>query len=142
MNYPLEIEAALVELSEIDEQLRAKRSSIRSLELDVTLDACGAKDENGKLILTNDRQREGAVARMLSEREDYTELGKGLANLERERRILEARLERLRLEVKLEILAAEQRNALANLRVADSLFYARTNGAPYRMEQQEIEMPF
>ena len=137
MNYPQEIEAALLELANIDDQLKARRSSIRNLELEVTLDACGAKDEQGKLILTNDKQREGAVARMLSERDDYNGLAREVGNIERERRILEARLERLRMEFKLEVLAAEQRNALSALKVADAIYFARTV-----RPEQEVELPF
>ena len=137
MNYPIEIEEALLQLAAIDDQLKTQRGSIRSLELEVTLDACGAKDENGKLILTNDRQREGAVARMLAERDDYNDLGRGVSNLERERRILEARLERLRMEFKLEVLAAEHRNYLAAMKTADAIFYART-----ARPEPEVELPF
>lgn len=145
MEHPQQIEKALNDIAFIDDQLRQRRQAIRKIELDVTLDIAGARGEDGKLICTNEKQREGAIAKMLEESSDYRELGKGVGELERDRAALMARLERLRLEVRLEILEAEQRNHLAALKVADSIYFARTtNGTfrPARMEPPDIEMPF
>jgi hypothetical protein len=145
MEYPLEIEKALLSLAEIDDQLKARRAAIRTLELDTTLDACSAKDEKGKPILSNETMREAAISKMLEEKEEYADLGRQVAGLERDRITVNARLERLRLELKLHILEAEQRNHIAALKVADSIYFARTaNGAyrPYSIDTQEIEMPF
>jgi hypothetical protein len=126
MKYPEEIEATFLELAGFDERIKGKRSQVRSLELQITLDVTTAKDAQGKLVLSNEKQREGAVAKYLAESQEYADLATELCNLEQDRIKLQARLERLRLECKLHILECEQNNALAALKVADAIFYART----------------
>lgn len=141
MEYPQQIEATFLEIALIDEELKQRRNAVRTIELEVTFDVTSAKDENGKLILTNEKQREGAIAKMLAEHEGYNQLAKQLSNLEHDRVVCQARLERLRMELKLHILEAEQRNYLAALKVADSIYHARQNGSMVIVEP-EIELPF
>jgi hypothetical protein len=134
LNYPEEIEGTFLELAAKDEEIRRRRLEIRSLELDITLDATTAKGEDGKLILTNDTQRKAAIEKMLAEKAEYAEYGESLSNLEQDRIKLQARLERLRLELKLHILECEQNNAIAALKVADAIYHARY--------AQEVTLPF
>jgi hypothetical protein len=153
VNYPERIEAAMLRRIDIDDELASKGLAMRATELAVTLDVCGAKDDKGKLILTNDKQREAAVSEMLSGNEDFKRLYGQVRDLERERKVVDATLERLRLESKYELEAARQRNLMAELKVADAIFEARTarpasvgaaipfpliNGAA----ESDIDMPF
>lgn len=143
MNLPEEIENTYLELAAVRERMKGKRTRVRSLELQIAFDVTTAKDESGKLILTNEKQREAAIAKMLAESQDYVGMAKELGNDEQDETHLMARLERLRMEFKVEMLEAEQRNHLAALKVADAIYAARTNGA-YQLPQiePEIELPF
>src|SRR4029077_13775429 len=123
-----------LELAATDERIRRRRAEIRSLELDITLDATTAKDEHGKLILSNEMQRKAAIEKMLVEKTEYAEYAEELSGLEQDRIKLQARLERLRLELKLHILECEQNNAIAALKVADAIYHARY--------AQEVTLPF
>ena len=70
---------------------------MRALELQIILDVTTAKDpETGKLLLTNEKQREAAIATTLAESE-IRELATELGDLEQDRLRLQARLERLRM---------------------------------------------
>jgi molecular chaperone GrpE (heat shock protein) len=144
MNLPEEIENTFLELAAFDERIKARRARVRSLELQITLDVTTAKDpETGKLLLTNEKQREAAIANQLADSVEYDELATELGNLEQDRLRLQARLERLRMEFRVEMLEAEQRNALAVLKVADALYAARTSsGYPLPRREPEIELPF
>jgi hypothetical protein len=140
LNLPEEIENTFLELAAFDERIKQRRSRVRSLELQITLDVTTAKDpETGKLLLTNEKQREAAIATTLAESEEYAELATELGNLEQDRLRLQARLERLRMEFKVEMLEAEQRNHLAALKVADAIYSARFNLPPRELE---IILPF
>jgi transcription initiation factor TFIIIB Brf1 subunit/transcription initiation factor TFIIB len=139
MNLPEEIENTFLELAAFDERIKSRRARVRSIELQITLDVTTAKDGNGKLLLTNEKQREAAIASTLAESEEYAELATELGNLEQDRLRLQARLERLRMEFRVEMLEAEQRNHLAALKVADSIFHARFNAPSH---EPEIELPF
>ena len=149
MNLPEEIENTFLELAAFDERIKQRRSRVRSLELQITLDVTTAKDpETGKLLLTNEKQREAAIANQLADSVEYDELATELGNLEQDRLRLQARLERLRMEFKVEMLEAEQRNHLAALKVADAIYAARvqpgysmTTRGPLTYEA-EIELPF
>jgi hypothetical protein len=148
MNLPEEIENTFLELASFDERIKGKRSRVRALELEKTLEVTTMQDGNGKLLLTNDKQREGAIAKALAECEEYCELATELGNLEQDKLRLTARLERLRMEFRVEMLEAEQRNHLAALKVADAIYMAR--GQPsYSLSvtsrqgyETEIELPF
>jgi molecular chaperone GrpE (heat shock protein) len=140
LNLPEEIENTFLELAAFDERIKQRRSRVRSLELQITLDACSAKDESGKPVLKNEREREAAIATMLSESEEFAELATELGNLEQDRLRLQARLERLRMEFKVEMLEAEQRNHLAALKVADSIWAARNYQLP--RAEPDIVLPF
>jgi hypothetical protein len=141
LNLPEEIENTFLELAAFDERIKQRRSRVRSLELQITLDVTTAKDpETGKLLLTNEKQREAAIASTLAESEEYAELATELGNLEQDRLLLQARLERLRMEFRVEMLEAEQRNHLAALKVADSIWAARNYQLP--RAEPEIELPF
>jgi hypothetical protein len=135
---PAEIESTFLELASFDDRAKGKRSRVRALELQITLDVTIAKGPDGKLLLTNEKQREAAIAKELSESEEYAELATELSNLEQDRLRLQARLERLRMEFKVEMLEAEQRNHLAALRVADSIWAARQAA----LVSDEVRLPF
>jgi hypothetical protein len=142
MNLPEEIENTFLELAAFDERIKSRRARVRSIELQITLDVTTAKDPTtGKLLLSNDKQRESAVASALTEDSEYAEIAEQLSNLEQDRLRLQARLERLRMEFKVEMLEAEQRNYLAALKVADAIYAARFNMPPPPYEA-EIELPF
>jgi molecular chaperone GrpE (heat shock protein) len=112
------------------------------LELQITLDVTTAKDPTtGKLLLTNEKQRDAAIAQALADESEYAELAEQLSNLEQDRLRLQARLERLRMEFKVEMLEAEQRNHLAALKVADAIYYAR-HDKHVPAEAQEVTLPF
>jgi chromosome segregation ATPase len=138
MNYPEEIEGAFLELAATDERIRRRRLEIRSLELDITLDATTAKDEHGKLILSNEMQRKAAIEKMLTERKEYAEYAEELSGLEQDRIKLQARLRRLEMEFKVEMTAADYRNALAILESANAIFKVRHG----EQLPPEFEMPF
>ena len=70
----------------------------------------------------------------LAENRGISEIATELGNLEQDRMKLQARLERLRMEFKVEMLEAEQRNHLAALKVADAIYHAR--------HVQEVTLPF
>jgi hypothetical protein len=125
LNYPEETEGVILEIIGVDEQIKRRRSSIKALEQQITLDACSAKDEAGKPVLKNEREREAAIATMLSESEKYSETATELGNFEQDKRRLEARLERLRMEFRQEMQANQYRNDLAALRLADAIYAAR-----------------
>jgi predicted aminopeptidase len=153
---PQQIEAAMLRLIDIDEERNSKEAFLRKIESKVTLDLTGAKDDKGKLILTNDKQREAAIAEYLEANEDFRKLYAERRTLDRERAALLATLERLRIEVKLHILECEQRNAIAALKVADAIWNARQTPdvptpamvkasiVPFRngAAEPEIDMPF
>ncbi len=132
---PKEIESTYLELAAVKERARVKRSRVRSLELQITLEACSAKDEAGKPILKNEREREAAIATMLAE---FKEVATELSGDESDETHLMARLERLRMEFKVEMLESEQRNALALMKAADAWYTARHN----LHVPPEIELPF
>jgi hypothetical protein len=147
VNYPERIEQALLRIFDINQLLLNKRAAIGSLEITITVDACQAKDEKGKPLLSNETLRAAAISRMLEESEDYRKQLTEVRDLERELATVEASLERLRMEFRLEMLEAEQRNALSALKVADSIFFARhsrseplVNGAA--LVEDEIQLPF
>jgi predicted aminopeptidase len=143
----------MLRLLDIDEERNSKEAFLRKIQSRVTLDLTGAKDDKGKLILTNDKQREAAIAEYLEANEDFRKLYAEQRTLDRERSALQATLERLRIEVKYELEAARQRNLMAELKVADAIFEARTatprkSGAvvPFAVingaAEPEIDMPF
>jgi hypothetical protein len=142
LNYPEEIEATFIELAATDERIRRRRLEIRSLELEITLDATTAKGADGKLLLSNETQRKAAIEKMLAEKAEYAEYAEEISNLEQDRIKLQARLERRRLELKLHILDCEQNNALAALKVADAIYYARTTAQDKGPVADEPLLPF
>jgi hypothetical protein len=139
LKYPEEIEGVCLELAATDEQIKRRRARIRKLEQDVTLEACSAKDENGKPVLKNEREREAAIARLLSESTEYAEQAEELSGLEDDRIKLMARHQRLRDEFREELLDRQYRNDLAALKVADAIYSARFNAPP---RDVEIVLPF
>jgi len=141
MNLPEEIENTFLELAAFDERIKARRARVRSIELQIQLEVTTLQDGNGKLLLTNEKQREGAIAKALAENEEYSESAEQLSNLEQDRLRLQARLERLRMEFRVEMLEAEQRNHLAALKVADSIWAARQHPLVNGVED-EIQLPF
>jgi chromosome segregation ATPase len=144
MNYPEEIESTFLELASFDERIKQVRAKVRSLELQITLDVTTAKDpETGKLLLSNDKQREGAIASTLAESEEYAELATDISNLEQDKIRLQARLERLRMEFKLHLLDCEQRNSIAAMKVADALWHARVGqNHHFPVDVEEVTLPF
>ena len=143
MKLPEEIEDTFLELASFDERAKAKRSKLRALEIQITLDVTTAKDPTtGKLLLSNEKQRDAAIASTLAESQEYSEIATELGNLEQDRLRLQARLERLRMEFRVEMLEAEQRNALAVLKVADSIWAARHNSQFATATQEEVTLPF
>jgi hypothetical protein len=81
-----------------------------------------------------EREREAAIATMLAESDEFKEVATELSGDEQDETALMARLERLRMEFKVEMLEAEQRNHLAALKVADAIYHARY--------AQEVTLPF
>ena len=143
MNLPEEIENTFLELAAFDERIKSRRARVRSIELQITLDVTTAKDPTtGKLLLSNEKQREAAIASTLAESEEYGELATELSNLEQDRLRLQARLERLRMEFRVEMLEAEQRNHLAALKVADAIYAARHDNHVPMAVQEEVTLPF
>jgi hypothetical protein len=143
LSLPEEVEILLLHIAAIDEQLKVLRSSIRTVEIDITLDVIGARDDRGKPVLTNEKLREAAIAKTLAESERYGNLARELSAVEQERLKFQAKLERLRMEFRLEILASEQRNTLSALRVADSIWAARNANSSFNLQiEDEIPLPF
>ena len=79
----------------------------------VALDLTAAKDDKGKLILTNDKQREAAVAEYLGQDEAFLKLYGELKRLQREKLEVQASLERTRIEIKYDLLKRESENLVA-----------------------------
>jgi hypothetical protein len=139
---PKEIEATYLELASFEDRITAKDTKMRALVLETTLTVTTMQDGNGKLLLTNDKQREGAIAQRLAESEEYSELATDLGNLKQDRLRLQARLERLRLEFREMMIDAEHRNALAALKVADAIHHARFAAGYPMAREPEPELPF
>ena len=110
---------------DIDEDINSKESILRKIEMRVTLDLTGAKDDKGKLILTNDKQREAAIAEYLEANEDFRKLYAEVKTLKRERLVLLARLETLRIEVKYDLSGRESRNLADAIYLTDIRWNAR-----------------
>jgi hypothetical protein len=145
-NYPERIEAALLEIFDVKRKLGDRRASMRSLEINVTVHHSTAKDPTtGKLLLTNETQRTSAIAKHLEEDEDYRAQLSEVRDLELQLAQAEASLERLRMEFRVHMLDAERNNAIAALKVADSIFYARHTpvaGFINGRSEPEVELPF
>ena len=122
---PQQIEDAMLRQIDIDEDINSKESIVRKIEMRVTLDFTGAKDDKGKLILTNDKQREAAIAEYLEANEDFRKLYAEVKTLKRERLVLLARLETLRIEVKYDLSGRESRNLADAIYLTDIRWNAR-----------------
>ena len=122
---PQQIEDAMLRQIDIDEDINSKESILRKIEMRVTLDLTGAKDDKGKLILTNDKQREAAIAEYLEANEDFRKLYAEVKTLKRERLVLLARLETLRIEVKYDLSGRESRNLADAIYLTDIRWNAR-----------------
>jgi hypothetical protein len=142
MNHPALIETAQLELADIEEQLKIERTRCRAIELDKALDALNAKDDKGKPVLTNDKMRDAAVGKLLEEDDAYRDVARNIGQLERQKLVGIAKLERLRMEFRVEMLEAEQRNALACLKVADAIYAARHDNHVPMAVQEEVTLPF
>jgi hypothetical protein len=125
LTLPQQIEAANLRLIDIDEDINSRDAILRKIEMKVTLDLTGAKDDKGKLILTNDKQREAAIAEYLEANEDFRKLYAEVKTLKRERLVLQARLETLRIEVKYDLSGRESRNLADAIYLTDTRFNAR-----------------
>jgi hypothetical protein len=132
---PREIEATLLRIAGLDEEINGKRAALKRLESRATLELTGAKDDKGKLVLTNDKQREAAIAEYLECNEEFLKLYREVKAAEAERAGVVAGLERLRIEVKFELLALEGRNLADGLRLADAIWHARQGADAFSPEK-------
>jgi hypothetical protein len=139
---PKEIEATYLELASFEDRITAKDTKLRALVLEKTLEVTTLQGPDGKLLLTNDKQRDGAIAKALAESPEYAEIAEELGNLKQDRLRLQARLERLRMEFRELMIDAEHRNALAALKVADAIYSARHHSYFPIPQQVEAEIDF
>lgn len=124
-NLPLEIEESLLRLLAIEDELNERRAAAKRIELRITLELTAAKDDKGKLILSNDKQREAAVAEYLGQDEAFLKLYGETKRLERESSEVKAALERLRIEVKYDLLARESDRIDRSIRLVEAIWQAR-----------------
>jgi hypothetical protein len=109
-SYPQMIEAALVQLIDINEQLADAREAIKDREFEAMADAYDARTEDGtKPLNSNDKQREMHVRRYLKEDGEYTRSKSTERILERRKAEMEATAERLRREMRIAVLDYEAR---------------------------------
>lgn len=125
LNLPLELETSLLRILAIEDELTEKLGATKRAESRVTLDLTGAKDDKGKLILTNDKQREAAVAEFLGTDESFLKLYGEVKRLQRERREVEASLERTRADIKYDLLKLEGKNLDRSIRLVEAIWQAR-----------------
>jgi hypothetical protein len=139
MNYPEEIEGIRLEIAAANEQIKRRRTNIRTLEIDIAAEATTAKGPDGKLLLTNETQRKATIEKMVTESEEYSGFAEELGNLEQDKIKLEARLDRYLMEFKLHLLDREEQVHLTTIRAIDAIFAARQENHQF---PEEVEMPF
>lgn len=123
---PAQIEARLLRLSAIDDEVNTEQAGLKQIESRITAELTGAKDvKTGKLVLTNDKQREAAVAEYLQADQAFLDGYKRLKAAQAERATVQAELDRIRIEVKYELLELEAKNLMDALRLADAIWHAR-----------------
>jgi hypothetical protein len=116
---------ALLRMVALDAEINERRAGLERIKSRVTLDLTAAKDDKGKLILTNDKQRESAVAEYLETSKEFIDAYRELKTFEREREEVRADLECIRIEVKYELLQQEAVNQAEAFRLADAIWHAR-----------------
>lgn len=123
---PEKIEAGLLRLLALDDEINTAQAGLKQIEARVTAELTGAKDvKTGKLVLTNDKQREAAVAEYLAADAAFLDGYKRLKAAQAERSTVQAALERIRIEVKYELLELEAKNQIAALKLAEAIWHAR-----------------
>jgi hypothetical protein len=105
---PVMIEAALLNLAEINEQLSDVREQLKDAELEAFGQASDARTEDGtKALYTNDKARELAARRYLKEDGEYTRSKATERILESRKVAMEASIERLRRESRVALIDYE-----------------------------------
>lgn len=125
LDLPLELETSLLRILAIEDELTEKMAASKRMESRVALDLTGAKDDKGKLILTNDKQREAAVAEYLGQDEAFLKLYGESKRLQREKLEVQASLERTRIEIKYDLLKRESENLVASIRLVEAIWQSR-----------------
>ena len=147
--YPDRLREALQKIAGCRDALKDKRGLLHSLEVNITATITTQKDPtSGKLLLSNETQRTAAVRKSVDDDDDCRTLAAEIRDLERQLVDAEIEAECLRHEIRYDLLECEQRNHLAALKVADSIYFARFTAiqpAPYtngHTEPDEIQLPF
>jgi hypothetical protein len=106
-SYPEMIEAALLNLADINEQLSNVRESLKDAEIEALGAATDARGEDQKPLYTNDRARERAAHQTLKADDSYQRDKATERILERRKVTMEAQAERLRREYRIALLDYE-----------------------------------
>ena len=120
MNYPAEIEQTATRIAELVKEIGDIRTDLRDIETEQVVEVLTAKDESGKALFTNDKQRDTALATRLMEHPRHCKLKADLSEGELEKAIAGAKLERLRGEFKLHLLDRQEQIAQTNWQTATS----------------------
>ncbi len=108
MNYPEQIEATVLQLSQRTREAQDLREQVDLRESAATLEVLNARDEQGRSLYSNETARNAAIKLALSSNNNYQDLERKLTAAETERSQLLARLERLRGEFRLHLLDRQQ----------------------------------
>ncbi len=108
MNYPEQIEATVLQLSQRTREAQDLREQVDLRESAATLEVLNARDEQGRSLYSNETARNAAIKLALSSNNNYQELERRLIVAETERSQLLARIERLRGEFRLHLLDRQQ----------------------------------
>jgi len=94
--------------AELAKEIGDIRTDLRDIEIEQTIEVLTVKDESGKALFTNDKQRDTALATRLMEHPRHCKLKADLSERELERGIAAAKLERLKGEFKLHLLDRQE----------------------------------
>jgi hypothetical protein len=116
-NLPERVLQAELDLIDHLDKLKNLRGKISSIEVDKTIQIADARNEAGKPIFTNDKARDAARERLCAEDEDYQETYRELRKGEHDAKVLEATLNKLKMDFKEHLLDREE-----HIRRMDALF--------------------
>jgi hypothetical protein len=123
---PDKLRGLLRRLVAIDDELASKRAAAERRKSRITLDLTAAKDlKTGKLVLTNDKQRDAAVAEFLEQDAEFLDLFRDMKTFERERSDLQIELDAIRVDIKYDLQRREKANIDASLELADKIWHLR-----------------
>lgn len=108
-SYPQMIEAALMQLADINEQLSDTREALKDAELEAIGAAIEARGEDNRPLYSNEKAREVAAHRALKADDGYQRDKATERILERKKLEFDAQIERLRRESRVALIDYENK---------------------------------